>query len=179
MTYYGQTSRPFKIRFYEHKQAMKNESSTKETALSRFIWKLKNEGKNFDINWSIHARAQTYQSGSKKCQLCTKEKLAIALHDPNTLLNNRKEILGKCIHVRNFELRNPKTPPWEGTSKKVFFEEETSPTVIQDLCCSISFFKKVQRHLHQSFMIQFLSKRGSWKSDTSICHYLFLLFHNS
>ena len=111
MTYYGQTSRPFKIRFYEHKQAMKNESSTKETALSRFIWKLKNEGKNFDINWSIHARAQTYQSGSKKCQLCTKEKLAIALHDPNTLLNNRKEILGKCIHVRNFELRNPKTPP--------------------------------------------------------------------
>ena len=63
---------------------------------------------------------------------CTKEKLAIALHDPNTLLNNRKEILGKCIHVRNFELRNPKTPPWEGTSKKIFFEEETPPTVIQD-----------------------------------------------
>ena len=65
----------------------------KQPFLGLFGSYVKNEGKNFDINWSIHARAQTYQSGSKKCQLCTKEKLAIALHDPNTLLN-RKEILG-------------------------------------------------------------------------------------
>ena len=36
--YFGQTSRPFKSRYYEHKMAMKNKNSPNSTALSRCIW---------------------------------------------------------------------------------------------------------------------------------------------
>ena len=131
-------------------------------------------------------------------QLCTKEKLAIALHDPNTLLNNRKEILGKSIHVKNFELRNPKTPPWEGASKNVFFQRRNTTNCRSGfLLFHLKSQLKKKWHLQLSFMILFLRlffvKRSLtnltnfekeqfekvWKRDTYICHYLFLLFHNS
>ena len=38
--------------------------------------------------------------------LCVKEKVAIALHDPKTLLNTKSEILHKCIHMTKYELRS-------------------------------------------------------------------------
>ena len=103
--YYGQTSRHFKLRYYEHKMAMKNEGSKHATALSNFIHKLKKEGVSYVIKWSIKARASHYKSGSRKCMLCIKEKVAIALEDPKLLLNNRSELLNKCIHHINVELR--------------------------------------------------------------------------
>ena len=98
--------RSFKERFYEHKMAFKNEKSGHQTALSRHIWKLKKAGKNFDIKWRIKARAPTYKSGSHKCMLCLKEKSAISLCPPKQLINKRTELLSKCIHRFNFELRN-------------------------------------------------------------------------
>ena len=109
--YFGQTSRPFKQRYYEHKMAMNNMMSKHATALSRYIWKIKNAGKQFKIKWSIKNRAQSLQSGSKKCQLCLKEKTAIALCKPEELLNSRTELLAKCIHLINFELRKAKKVP--------------------------------------------------------------------
>ena len=109
--YYGQTSGNFKKRYYEHKSAMNNENSAQATALSRYVWKLKKANKNFSIKWSVVCRAPTFTSGSKKCLLCLKEKVAIATCDPNKLLNSRTELLNKCIHVRNFELRNHKKSP--------------------------------------------------------------------
>ena len=114
MTYFGQTLRPFKDRFYEHTQALKTETSQHATALSRYAWKLKKAKKNFTIKWSIKSKAPTYQSGSRKCQLCWKEKCAIALFKPQKLLNKRTEILTKCIHLINFELRKFKKCPPKG-----------------------------------------------------------------
>ena len=111
-TYFGQTLRPFKQRYYEHKTAIKYRASKLATALSNYIWKLKDAGKQFKLKWSIHSRAPTYKSGSKKCQLCLKEKTAIALAEPEELLNSRTELLNKCIHLINFELRkHSKIPP--------------------------------------------------------------------
>ena len=55
--------------------------------------------------------------------------------------DNRQEILGICIHVKNFELRNPKTPPGEGLTSKKVFEEDTPTTVIQMI---IPYFEKLQ-----------------------------------
>ena len=109
--YIGQTARSFKDRFYEHKMAIKTENSPQSTALSKYIWKLKKAGKNYTIKWSIKNRAFPYKSGSKRCQICLKEKTAICLANPRTLLNNRTELLHKCIHLINFELRkNSKGP---------------------------------------------------------------------
>ena len=102
--YFGQTMRPFKLRYYEHTQAIRTESSPHSTALSNYIWKLKKAGKNFKIKWSIKSRAPIYKSGSKKCQLCIHEKTEIALCKPKQLLNSRTELLHKCIHQSRFEL---------------------------------------------------------------------------
>ena len=103
-TYFGQTLRPFKKRYYEHNTAMKNPQSKLATALSNYVWKLKNSGKKFKLKWSIKNQAPTFKSGSRKCQLCLKEKTAIALAAPEDLLNNRTELLHKCIHLTSFEL---------------------------------------------------------------------------
>ena len=110
-TYFGQTLRPFKQRYYEHNTAMNNINSKLATALSNHVWKLKNSGKEFKLKWSIKSQAPTYTSGSRKCQLCLKEKTAIAMADPKKLLNNRTELLHKCLHLTNFELRKVKIPP--------------------------------------------------------------------
>ena len=104
-TYYGQTCRNFKSRYYEHRMAIKNENSPQATALSRYIWKAKKAGKKFTIKWSVYGRGSTYQSGSHKCMLCIKEKTAIALCPPEKLLNTRSELLHKCIHQSKFELK--------------------------------------------------------------------------
>ena len=103
-TYFGQTLRPFKQRYYEHTQSMRNESSAHATALSKYVWKLKKANKKFKIRWSIKSRAPTYKSGSRKCSLCIQEKLAIALCKPHRLLNSRTEILQKCNHRGQLEL---------------------------------------------------------------------------
>ena len=77
----------------------------KKTELSNYIWQLKNAGKEWEIKWSVKGRAPIYTSGSKCCNLCIKEKTAICLHDPRTLLNSRTELLGKCSHKGDLELR--------------------------------------------------------------------------
>ena len=109
--YYGLTSREFKQRYYEHRQAFNKEKSPRATELSNYVWKLKNQGKEFTLNWSIKAKAPTFKSGSKRCQLCLKEKVAIALEEPGTLLNSRTELLSKCVHKKDFELRYHRYPP--------------------------------------------------------------------
>ena len=52
MTYYGQTKRPFKERWREHRHAIENEDSPNATALSNYIWKLKKENKTYEVKWS-------------------------------------------------------------------------------------------------------------------------------
>ena len=85
--------------------AFKNKNSKMATALSNYVHKLKEEGKEFTIKWSIKSRAPKFTSSARKCRLCIREKCAIALHDPSKLLNSRNELLNKCIHLVNFELR--------------------------------------------------------------------------
>ena len=105
MTYYGQTGREFKRRYYEHRMAFKNKSRKMATALSNYIHKLKEENKPFTIQWKVKSRAPKFSITSRKCRLCIKEKCAIALHDPSSLLNSRNELCAKCIHLCAFELR--------------------------------------------------------------------------
>ena len=102
-TYFGQAM-DLKRRIYQHRAAFKNENSQHQTALSKYIWKLKKSNRHFNIKWSIWARAPPFRGG-KSCRLCLLEKLAIAECPPRKLLNNRSEILSKCIHRHKFELR--------------------------------------------------------------------------
>ena len=74
------------------------------TTLARYVKKLKNQNVDFKISWSIKAKAHTFSSGSKKCDLCVTEKLTILKADPQTLLNKRDELLAKCPHKRSYYL---------------------------------------------------------------------------
>lgn len=49
------------------------------TTLSNKIWDLKNRNKEYKVTWSIVDRAYTYSAGGKSCDLCTSEKMHIAL----------------------------------------------------------------------------------------------------
>ena len=52
---------------------------------------LKETQTNFNIIWSIAAKASPYACGTRKCDLCLTEKLLIAKSDPGKMLNTRAE----------------------------------------------------------------------------------------
>ena len=76
-----------------------------ESALSKHIWKLKNN-KPYNISWSVAAHASPYRCGMRRCDLCLTEKIVIIQADPKTLLNKRTELISKCRHRNKFYVKN-------------------------------------------------------------------------
>ena len=76
------------------------------TELSKYIWQLHDSNKDFSIKWSIICRARPYSNITKKCDLCTTEKLMIINSKPDELLNKRSELISKCRHENKYYLRN-------------------------------------------------------------------------
>ena len=54
---------------------------------------------------SIACKAHPYTYGTRKCDLCLTEKLAIMEADPGSLLNTREEFVSKCRHMKKFTMR--------------------------------------------------------------------------
>ena len=106
--YYGMCEGPFKIRLANHKKSFKNQNYENETALSKYVWSLRDRNEDFKIIWSIAKKAFPYKSGSRNCDLCASEKLCIAMADPKSLLNSRTEVISKCPHRRKFTFNKPK-----------------------------------------------------------------------
>ena len=52
-TYYGQCEGEFKTRFNNHTKSFRQVRYRNETTLSALIWKLKEDGSNYNIKWSI------------------------------------------------------------------------------------------------------------------------------
>ena len=50
-------------------QILKNREN-KGTTLSEHIWKLKNEGKTYNISWEVIAKLQSFNPSTKQCNLC-------------------------------------------------------------------------------------------------------------
>ena len=105
--YYGLTARKFKQRYNEHMRSFKTEPK-QSTTLSTYVWKLKKRGLVPEVHWSIHKRAHAFSSGSRKCDLCLTEKMAILFADPIHALNTRDEIMSKCRHRAKFTLKKAK-----------------------------------------------------------------------
>ena len=97
-TYIGLTSTDFKARYGNHKNSFTNPAKRHSTELSKYIWKLKDEKKDFNIKWNIMCKASTYNSNSKKCNLCLAEKYYIICHPEWASLNKRSELISKCRH---------------------------------------------------------------------------------
>ncbi len=111
-TYVGMTSCTFKKRFYNHTASFVNASKANNTKLSGHIWQLKETNTDYRIFWNILERSKSYINGSRRCDLCTAEKITIlhATTPPSNCLNARTEIMTGCPHFGKF-LLNRWSPP--------------------------------------------------------------------
>ena len=96
-TYTGLTKNTFKERFYGHTASFNNRN-TDGTTLSTHIWKLKDEGTNYDIHWSVIEKAREFNPTTRKCTLCLKEKYHIIFEPSGATLNSRSELYSTCRH---------------------------------------------------------------------------------
>jgi hypothetical protein len=106
MNYIGMTSTTFKERLANHNYTFEHKEHSNKTELSKYIWTLKDNKKDFNINWQILKRAISYTGGSKRCNLCLEEKFCILKENQNCLLNKRMEIISTCRHRKKFRVNN-------------------------------------------------------------------------
>ena len=97
--YVGMAAPPFKTRLANHKTDFKYTGKRKHTRLAGYVWQLKDEGLDYNIEWQFLARAPTFRASSNKCRLCLTEKYHImhSRHDMASL-NKRKEFFSSCMH---------------------------------------------------------------------------------
>ena len=76
-----------------------------ETDLSKYVWKLKKSGKQYNIKWSILNHARAYTAGAARCNLCLEEKVCLLEADKSRILNKRSELFAKCYHRNSFSVR--------------------------------------------------------------------------
>ena len=97
-TYIGLTSNTFKSRLSNHRKSMKYEKYRHDTTLSLHTWDLKDKNVNFEIDWKLIGRAQTFNPISGICNLCTLEKYHILFNSNQATLNRREEFTNFCRH---------------------------------------------------------------------------------
>ena len=66
--------------------------------LSNKYWNIISANKISNISWEILGTHKSYNQSFKRCLLCLNEKLAIALHKDDNMLNKKSEIISKCRH---------------------------------------------------------------------------------
>ncbi|XP_048586684.1 uncharacterized protein LOC125568422 [Nematostella vectensis] len=84
-TYVGLTENEFKTRYRNHTASFRHAKHRNSTELSKYIWKI----------LSSHS---AYNSSSKRCNLCLKEKLIIIRQLKLSTLNNRNELVSWSLH---------------------------------------------------------------------------------
>ena len=74
----------FTSKYNSHAMSFRNQTHENDLELSKFIWSLKDQNKEFDIQWSIFKKS----SRSKSCNLCLLKKLVISnFKEKERLLN--------------------------------------------------------------------------------------------
>ena len=112
--YLGVAEGDWKQRFYNHKKSIKNKSYRNDTALSSYLWDLREKHNVFrTLTWSVLKSVPGYSNVSKGCLLCLAEKVLIDTYEnPEELLSKRSELMAKCRHNKKLLLSNYKTSNW-------------------------------------------------------------------
>ncbi|MEC8568739.1 MAG: hypothetical protein VXY56_10740, partial [Pseudomonadota bacterium] len=105
-SYIGLASTTFKQRYANHKSSFKLANKRNATALSQYVWELKDKNIDFEISWEILKRIRPKKSGERKCMLCVSEATMILFANDECLLNKRREIVATCRHERDLLLAN-------------------------------------------------------------------------
>ena len=102
--YIGLTSTTFKSRYNNHKASFTDNRKKNNTELSKYIWKLKEDGTSYTITWKILKHARPYSPKTNRCNLCLWEKFYIITANKDDILNSRTELISTCKHRRKFLL---------------------------------------------------------------------------
>ena len=110
-TYTGLTSTTWKERRGVHNHSFKHKAkpgakSSNSTALSTYIWKLKDSKIEYSLSWKILARANPFNTSSKMCRLCLTEKYFLMFNQEGATLNSRSEFYSACRHKTGMLLSN-------------------------------------------------------------------------
>ena len=95
-TYTGLTGGTFKKRYNKQMSG-------------KYVWKLRPENSPFKITWKLLAKGRVFNSVTKVCQLCLKEKYHIMFSPEGATLNKRTELYNSCRHRIRLLLDNFKT----------------------------------------------------------------------
>ena len=105
-TYIGLTENAFKTRYRNHTASFRHTKHRNSTELSRHVWSLKDNNIDYSISWRIISSSTSYNSSSKRCHLCLKEKFLIICRPDLSSLKKRNKLISSCCHRNNELLRN-------------------------------------------------------------------------
>ena len=71
--YFGMYETPFKDRYRNHTRDFRHKKYVNSTELSKYFWKLKEEGETLSVTWNIMS-VVNYRLGGCACRLCLTEK---------------------------------------------------------------------------------------------------------
>ena len=110
-TYTGVTAGTFKCRWYGHchdiRQRPKPDENKKGTTLSNYIWKLKDQDNQYNLEWEMVSKGADYNPANGICGVCNLENFFIVFKPKGASLNQRSEFFTHCRHYRKFLLCPP------------------------------------------------------------------------
>ena len=110
-TYTGVTARTFKCRWNGHCHDMRHRpepgDKNKGTTLSNYIWKLKDQNVQFNLDWEVVMRGADFNPATGVCGVCNLENFFIMFKPGGATLNQRSEFFTHCRHYTKFLLCPP------------------------------------------------------------------------
>ena len=97
-TYIRLAENNFKTRYRNHTTSFQHTKHRNSTKLSKHIWTLKEKNIDHFISWHILSSRSPYNSASKRCNLCFKEKLLIICQPELSSLNKSNELV-YCVTI--------------------------------------------------------------------------------
>ena len=93
----------FTTKYNNHTMSFRNQTLESDSKLSKFLWRLKDQNKEFHIKWSIFKKS----SRSKLCSLSLLKKLATSnFKEKERLLNKWLDLMSKYRHESKYILMN-------------------------------------------------------------------------
>jgi len=87
-----------KTRHRNHIASFCHAKHKNSTELRKHICALKNDNIDYSISWHVLLSSSPYNSSSKRCNLCLKEKFLIICRPDLSSLNKRNEEVSSCRH---------------------------------------------------------------------------------
>ena len=92
--------------YRNHTASFRHAKHKNSTELSKHIWSLKDSNIDYSISWNIISSSSSYNSSSKRCNLCLREKFLIICRPDLSSLNKLNELVSSCRHRSKALLRN-------------------------------------------------------------------------